>query len=899
MDSDDRRQVTPHHGIPAPLTSFVGRRQEIDEAVELLATGRLVTLVGPPGVGKTRLALAVADALRGRFRAGIWLVELAGLAEPTLVPQAVASCFGIGDQPGRSTTAALVDFLRDRDLLLVLDNCEHLIDACAALAAEVLGASPDMRILATSREGLRTGGETIVRVPALSVPSSWNGEAPSDDDLAAVSAYDAVRLFVDRGRAALPRFALTGQNAAAIARICRRLDGLPLAIELAAARISGLTPEQIAGRLDASFALLSAGSRTALPRQQTLRGAVDWSYALLSESEQALLRRLSVFAGGWTLEAAEAVAGEGSSAMGDEGTDEPASSPMTHAPSPNTLELLLSLVDKSLVQVDAESRPEPRYRLLETMRQYGAEKLAERGDGDDVRRRHRDWFAALAARGARSIRRPDTREWYDQIESEHDNLRTALAWSLQGPDPVDSEIALRLTLSMEWLWFARDHLSEGRWWMERALDADARHGPAGTSSQVVARAGLSPSEEPQQAASEYGWHPRVAGLIQASILAYMQQDRETQHAHLAEALELGERVGDTRGLAHAHVALGNLNRAEGMYEQSAELLRVSLKMSRSIGDEFGVWRGLSNSSETFSMLGDITRARELAEEGRQLAIANEQPWGVAQSYRLLGLAAFQSGDFAEAESLLYEAISRWRALAVTRGPHWALCEVGGVLLAREDPGRASASFRESLDISHRAGDRRCVARNLEGLAASGLALDTNRTEHVAQRAARLLGAAATIRDTVMTPVSPLDRPTYDRAVGAATDILGEDAFRAAHDEGRSLTKDQAVALACEESTQEAGAGVSSVGAPSPVRRRGAAPSVTMPAGGGVLTRREREVAVLVGAGLTNREIAKQLVISERTAEGHVANILARLELTRRSQIAAWAVRQASAEPGAS
>ena len=861
LDSGNRQQAAPHHGIPTPLTSFVGRQREIDEAVELLAAGRLVTLVGPPGVGKTRLALAIADALRGRFGDGIWLVELAGLAEPTLVAQAIGSCFGLGDQPGRTTTAALVDFLRDRDLLVVLDNCEHLIDACATLAAEVLGPSPGLRILATSREGLRIGGETVVRVPALAVPDPRTADAPGDDELSVFAANDAVRLFVDRARAALPRFALTPQNVAAVAGICRRLDGLPLAIELAAARVSGLTPEQIADRLDASFTLLSAGSRTALPRQQTLRGAVDWSYALLSEPEQTLLRRLSVFAGGWTLEAAEAVAGDG-----------------------NTLGLLLSLVDKSLVQVDGEPGAEPRYRLLETMRQYGAEKLAEHGDGDLVRRRHRDWFQALAMRGARDMGGANARAWFDRLETEHDNFRAALAWCLQGRDPGDIENALRLALAIQWFWFARDHLSEGRWWLARALDADTRLGAAGTSGQMVVPTGFSSAEEPQQSINGYGWHLRVTALNQVSNLAYMQQDREAQHLHLAEVLELGQRVGDTLGLAHAHTALGNLHRAEGEYERSAELLTESLRLFRSLGDEYGAWRSLTNLSETIVMLGDAARASELADEGRRLAVANDHPWGVAQAYRLLGLAAFRSGDHVQAEAHLHEAISRWRALAVTRGPHWAHCELGSVLLARDEPDRASASFRESLDISHRAGDRRCVARNLEGLAASGLALDGGRSGHVANRATQLLGAAAAIRDTVKTPVSPLDRQTYDRAVKTATDVLGSSAFKVAHDEGRALTQDQAVALAGEVSVQPA-ADLPSAGARASARR------------GGHLTRREREVAALVGAGLTNREIADRLVISERTAEGHVANILARLELTRRSQIAAWAVRQELARPG--
>jgi predicted ATPase len=375
------------HNLPSRLTSFVGREQEIAEVGALLEAHRLVTLVGAPGVGKTRLSLQVAAAVLDRFRDGVWLVELAPLADPALVPPAVADVLGVREQPGRPLTVTLAEQLRARHLLVLLDNCEHLIGAVAALAEMVLHSCPGLRVLATSREPLTIDGEVTRRVPSLTVPDVERlrvvGQATAAASVASLAEAEAVRLFVERAGAVASSFALTARNAAVVAQICARLDGIPLALELAAARVRALSVEQIAVRLDDRFRLLTGGSRTALPRQQTLRGAVDWSYDLLSESEQSLLRRLAVFAGGFTLEAAEHV-GSGQSEAG--GGDSSA----------GLLDLLTALVDKSLVQVEGGADGERRYRLLETFRQYGLKKLAEHGDLAATRCHHRDYFLAFA-----------------------------------------------------------------------------------------------------------------------------------------------------------------------------------------------------------------------------------------------------------------------------------------------------------------------------------------------------------------------------------------------------------------------------------------------------------------------------------------------------------------------
>jgi predicted ATPase/class 3 adenylate cyclase len=389
---------TNRHNLPIQLTSFIGRTREIAEVKRLLCTARLVTLTGAGGAGKTRLALqAVADMVES-YRDGVWLAEFAPIADPALVPKTVASALNVPEQPGRDLTETLVDALRLKAPLLLLDNCEHLLAACRDLAAALLRKCPQVRILATSREGLGVPGETVWRVPSLSVPEDIR-HIPGPTELVG---YDAVRLFVDRAVTTTPGFTVTSKNALAVAQVCRRLDGIPLAIELAAARVKVLAVEQIAARLDDRFRLLTGGSKTVLPRQQTLGAAIDWSYHLLSETERLLLGRLSVFAGGWPLDAAEGVCAGGNV----EATD--------------ILDLLTSLVDKSLVLAETQCG-EARYRLLETVRQYARDRLAEAGEEADVRTRHRAWYVALAERAEKEPRGPRQRIW-----REHENLRAAL-----------------------------------------------------------------------------------------------------------------------------------------------------------------------------------------------------------------------------------------------------------------------------------------------------------------------------------------------------------------------------------------------------------------------------------------------------------------------------------------
>jgi predicted ATPase len=440
---------TPERGrlpnnLPLELSSFVGREREMAEVETLLSEQRLLTLTGSGGSGKTRLALRVVIDLVEDFEDGAWLVELAPLSDPDLVPQAVASVLGIRQQPGVSPADALVDHLRGADTLLVLDNCEHLVGACASLSAALLRVSPGLRILATSREALGVPGEALFSVPPLSLPDPRRLQ-----DVEGLTRYEAARLFSERARAIRPDFKITGDNAMAVAQICYRLDGMPLAIELAAARVKVLSVEQISSRLDDAFALLGGGGRTALAHHGTLRATMDWSYELLPEEERLLLRRVSVFAGGFALEAAEVVCAGGDLERGE------------------VLELLASLVDKSLVLV-AERDGEARYRLLETIRQYGLEKLEEGGEAGQMRGRHAAWFLSLAERAESELKGHQQVVWLARLEREHDNLRVAMRWLLE---EGETDTAVRLAWALWLFWRVHGYQGEGYRYTGEALEA--------------------------------------------------------------------------------------------------------------------------------------------------------------------------------------------------------------------------------------------------------------------------------------------------------------------------------------------------------------------------------------------------------------------------------------------
>jgi len=607
------------NNMPLQMTSFIGRDKEIAEVKSLLAKTRLLTLTGSGGCGKTRLALQVAADALEHYPDGVWLVELAPLADPALVPQTVASVLGLAEQAVKSYTLTLIEHLKDKRLLLVLDNCEHLLSACAVLSDDLLRACPSLKILASSREGLGIGGELTYRVPSLSLPDLRQTATPSS-----LSPFEAVQLFVERALFYLPTFVVTTANAPALASVCHRLDGIPLAIELAAARVRSLAVEEINSKLDNRFRLLTGGSRASLPRQQTLRALVDWSYDLLNVQERTLLCRLAVFAGGWTLEAAEQVCvGEGMEAW-------------------EVLDVLTSLVDKSLVVTDPQEE-RTRYRLLETVRQYARDRLVESGESLLVRARHGDCFLKLAEKSEQKIKGPEGAAWLQNLETEHDNLRAALDFCLDSPE--GAEAGLRLAGALMLFWWTHGHLSEGR---ERL-------------AAVLARP---EAQETTQA--------RAHALKGAGVLALMQSDYTSAHFFYAESVKQFRELGYKPGLAYSLNGLGNVILGQGDYAAARVLCCESLTLYRELGDKWGIAISLSGVGNVSNDQGDYTAARALYEESlaMQRELGNKK--GIAMVLCALGRLIGNQNDCPAADTCFRECLTICREIGDMQTASYAL-----------------------------------------------------------------------------------------------------------------------------------------------------------------------------------------------------------------------------------
>jgi predicted ATPase/class 3 adenylate cyclase len=687
------------HNLPRQLTSFIGREREIAEVKRFLAKTALLTLTGAGGSGKTRLALQVAAEVLDEYPDGVWLVELAPLADPDLASQTVASVLGVREEPGRPLTATLADYLRGKQALLVLDNCEHLLSACAGLGESLLRACPKLQILATSREGLGVGGEQTYRVPTLSLPDP--GQLPP---LERLQEFEAVQLFADRARLTQPTFAVTQANAPAVVQVCDRLDGIPLAIELAAARVKALAVEQIVERLDDRFRLLTGGSRTALPRQQTLRALIDWSYELLTEAERALLRRLSVFAGGWTLAAAEAVGG------GD-GIEEW-----------EVLDLLTQLVEKSLVLYEDEEG-EARYRLLETIRQYSAERLQASEVVSVVRGWHRDWFVALAERAGPALFGGEQAVWVRRLAREHDNLRAAIAWSF---DTGAAEAGLRLGASLWRFWHIRGYPQEGRERLAAALSgATARtrlraHALDGAGVLALRAAwDLVAAHAHYEEMLAIGHELRDRQVIAIALnglghVALLAKDPGRARPLFEQGLALAREVGHTWEVAFALHCLGYLFVVQGDDAAAWRLLKESLAIRREHGDLWSIYWTLSVMAIVAEEGDDPAVARALREEC--VAICREL--GTSPDLLLLrGLAkvAWIQGDFGAARTH-YEEM---RTIAQERGWQTDLASsvygLGSVAISQGEVGIARSCFEESLVLGREVGEQWLVAGSLEGL----------------------------------------------------------------------------------------------------------------------------------------------------------------------------------------
>ncbi|HEX2742445.1 MAG TPA: BTAD domain-containing putative transcriptional regulator [Rubrobacter sp.] len=819
-DPSKRAADPAPHNLPASVTSFVGREREMIEARRLLSMTRLLTLAGAGGSGKTRLALEISRDLAGLYQDGVWFVELAPLSGPDLVAQEVAGALEVQERPGQPLTGTLVDSLRDREMLLVLDNCEHLIDAAARLADELLYSCPRLRVLATSRETLGIQGEVVWQVKPLSLP-----EADGGASVEGLMLYEAVRLFVDRARLRLPDFELMEANAGAVSRVCRKLDGMPLAIELATARMGALVVDQVAQRLEGSLDVLSAGSRTAEPRQQTLRATIDWSHELLSQTERALFRRLSIFTGGWTLEAAEDVCSGESIYEGD------------------VLDLLGSLVNKSLVVVAATGSA-ARYRMLEPIRQYAREKLEESGEIDEMRSRHAAFFLALSEQAEPELSGTQQRMWVEQLEGEHDNLREAVSWVLEREG---AESALRFGGALWRFWFAQGHLSEGRKWMEQIL---AKGKPLSTLARVKALEGL-------------GW------------LAQSLGDPGLVEATFEEMLSLSRKLGDKGNIATALNALSGQAMQRGDHKCARELLEENLSVLRELEEEGNTATPLKKFHVLYLLAymalneeNDPARAAALWEEDLTLARQIGDVLRIGMTMCSLGYAALLQGDYERARALCEETLAFAHELgsAVVEIIPETLVNLGLASLGLGDHERASASFEEALTMSKSAGRKPTIINILEAMASLAGALGE------ASRTARLWGAAEAARELTDIALPPGDRALHEPYLADARLRLGEAAWEEALSEGRAMTTDQATDYAFSKEEAD----------PTTI------PVPQKPLVADELTPREREIAILVARGLTNRQVSTRLGISERTAGNHVARILRKLGLSSRAQIATWA-----------
>jgi predicted ATPase/DNA-binding SARP family transcriptional activator/DNA-binding CsgD family transcriptional regulator len=796
------------HNLPAPRTSFVGREREMAEAKRALSMTRLLTLTGAGGSGKTRLALEVARDLAGLYPDGVWFVELAPIYEPDLVPRAVAEALGIRELPNEPLIATLKDACREMTVLLVLDNCEHLLHAAAFLADTLLDACPEVKVLATSREPLNVAGETTRQVSPLDVP-----DLKREPSVGLLEGTESSRLFLERAAHRSPTFALTPSSTRAVAEVCIGLAGIPLAIELAAVRVGTLSVEQISERLRDSLGLLTTGSRTASPRQRTLRGALDWSHDLLSLDERVLFHRLSVFAGGWSLEATESAASGSSIERGD------------------VLELLTGLVDKSLVVAEATEEDGLRYRLLEPVRQYARQKLDDSGEAENARRGHAEFYAALAEEAEPRFRGPEEAAYSRLLETEHDNMRAALSWSLDGGDPG---LGLRLAAALRWFWNARGHLNEGAKQFEKALTV--------CNEASASRAG-----------AFYGW----------GHILRKQSLFDRAEACFEESLALYEELGDEAHVADSLEALGLVAADRGDAVRASSLLERGLISARKSGNT-AVFPSILNSLAMIAFEGqDLERAQRLWGEALTLSREQGNVFGAASALMLMGYAELVRVNHVRATALLQEALILYREIGVKINEARCLRCLGVATTFQDNPQHARTLLQESLEAFRELGSKVDIAENLDALALTAGALGED------LRAARLWGAAEGIRRAFEAPWGPTDRLLYEPWLVVARDRLDEGTWETEWTEGKVMGLEGAIEYALFGNEPVASAPKQ----PTPTEQQPA------------LTRREREVATLITQGLTNRRIAEALFVSERTVDHHVASILKKLGIRSREQVA--------------
>lgn len=978
--SEDSPSPTATHNLPNPLTSFVGRGKEIAEIKQLFDSTRLLTLTGAGGSGKTRLALQACREMESEslYANGVRWVELAPLTDPALVPHAIAKALDLHEHRGLTLTETLLDVLHDKSMLLVLDNCEHLVEECAALALQLLKQCPNLCILTTSREMLNIEGEQVWVVPSLSLTT---------DTTLDLSGSDAARLFIERASALQTDFHIDNRNAVYVAQICRRLDGIPLALELAAARIKVLSVEQIAERLDDAMRLLSAGKRAAPERHQTLQATMDWSYALLSPPEQVLFRRLAVFAAGFTIEAAEAICSDYRIAATD------------------VLPVLTNLVNKSLV-IKEEKNGAARCRLLEPIRQYASQMLIEADEDQTIGNRHLKFFLCLTEQAAPELNGAEQTAWLNRLEREHDNLRAAIGWA-RARGMVEEE--MRLALAMRWFWEWLGYWTEAREILTRALaqldflnETPARsrlrergllalgsfmHESVGqqaakqlfdqaltlaeslADAQTTAEAllykaigsfdsgdytpgqmhieaclalcrGIGDAHLTAWALSQRGYYTLIYGnLNQASadleeslrqyrsinhqfgiaailsvksLVTFHQGDYAATRALNAESLSIAQETGDKRQSAIALQRLGQAYASEGEYAMAEAIYNQNVVLRGEMQSRTSFGHILILMSNLKRLTGDDVAAQTLAEDG--LCRAREANYRLAEAHGLaaLGRLALAQGHYSQARTYLEECLRIRQQIHNKLDMPAILLDLADLEFCQSNFERAKNLYEQTLAISYQIGSEAKIPIALRMLGyialydgdfksalqkvTEGLKLvqqknfrlgaicqlpafaALNHAQGDARSAALVLAGAEALVQAMGVRLEPADAMAYQRILSAVRSQLDRETFDRASNEGRMLTLEQIIEYTLGQFNSE-------------LEAPGLEPSRTSPPGLLGLTPREREIAVLVSQGKTNREIAAQLVLSERTVENHIGNILSKLDFHSRTQIAGWALEQ--------
>jgi predicted ATPase len=732
-----------HHNLPAQMTSFIGREMEMAEIKQALSTHRLVTLIGSGGAGKSRLSLQIGTDSLHQFSDGVWLVELAPVTDPSLVPQTLISTLNLREDSLHTNVEILTDYLRTKNLLLLLDNCEHLVDACAQIAQTLLRACPNLHILASSRESLGIGGEVTYRVPSL-VTRNPTALPPLDQ----FEKIDSIRLFLERAATAKPEFTLTKENASSIAQICYRLDGIPLAIELAASRVKVLSPEQIAARLDDRFRLLTGGSRSALPRQQTLRAMIDWSYTLLSEHEKILFRRLAVFVSGWTLEAAESICGE-------EGT------------ASTVLDLLTRLVDKSLVLTE-EADDEIRYHRLETIRQYSREKLFETDEVESIRDRHLNYFVQFAELVDENLKSGNQVAWQKRMSLEQDNLRAALDWGLaKNPDR-----ALRIAGATNLFWTAGGYSAEGFRWTQKALEK------------------VEKSPLPEAVTKKQRQIARAKALCGLTRLYLSLGDNLDAKRVAEESVALYRQSDDRRGLAFALIILAYPLEFLGERLEAETALQESYSIARAEGDIYLLCRSLNRLAHVIiDLYQDLNLAQSYVDESYRMSKETGLLSQEAQAAEILGLIAARRNDYDAARLHFKESARVYEVIGSTFNVILEKTNLAHLERRLGNYADALDHYRETVLAFRGIGQTGAVAHQLEcfGFVAQA--------QKEYERAVQLFAAADALRVKADTPMTPDEQAYFAEQLSALREAVDSTKYDLAWSRGKALTMDQAIEFA--------------------------------------------------------------------------------------------------------